>query len=97
MKNRIIKKRVMFINIKDHGASNRKVQEYFQYSESTISFYFQKVLAAILIPHIKYIYQLQLLDLTSNIILQNLKYSSYFDNYISVLDKTHITIHIPAK
>lgn len=49
-----------------------------------------------LILYIKYVHQSQLLNLTSNIILQNLKYSPYFNNCMNTLDETHIVIHVPA-
>lgn len=68
----------MFIDVLGHGASNREVQEHFQHSGSTVSLCFQEVLAAMLILHVKYVHQPQLMDPTSNVILQNQKYSSYF-------------------
>lgn len=60
----------MFTNILDHNISNRELQEYFQHLKSTMSLCFQKVLVAILILHVKYLYLSQLLDFSSKIILQ---------------------------
>lgn len=41
-------------------------------------------------------HQPQLLDLTSNIILENQKYNLYFDDCVSALDETHIAIYVPT-
>lgn len=57
------------MNILGHGASNKKVQEDFQYSGSIVSLCFQEVLAAMLILYMKYVYQPQFLDLNSDVIL----------------------------
>lgn len=89
-------KLAMFIAILGHGASNREVQEYFQHFGSTVSLCFQEILAAMLILHVKYVYQPQLLDPTSNVILQNQKYSPYFDDCVGALDGTHTAMHVPA-
>lgn len=64
-------KLAMFIDVLGHGASNREVQEQFQHYGSTKSLCFQESLAAMLILHVKYVHQPQLLDPTSNVILQN--------------------------
>lgn len=77
-----------------HDVSNREVQEHFQYSRSTISFCFQEVLAVMLILYVKYVYQPQLLDLISDVILQNPKYCPYFNNCMNALDRTYITMHL---
>lgn len=84
----------MFIDVMGHSASNREVQEHFQHSRFTTSFYFKEVLATMLILHVKYVHQPQLLNLTSDVILQNLKYSLYFENCMSALDGTHIAMHV---
>lgn len=47
-----------------------------------------------LILHVKYIYQPQLLDPTSDVRLQNPKYSFYFDNYVGAQDSTHVAMYI---
>lgn len=49
-----------------------------------------------LILYVKYMHQPQLLDLTSNIILQNQKFSPYFDDRVDALDKTYIARHVSA-
>ena len=36
------------------------------------------------------------MDPTSNVILQNQKYSPYFDNCVGALDGTHIAMHVSA-
>lgn len=61
---------------------------------SIINLYFYKVLVVILILYMKYIYELKFLDLISNTILQNQKYSSYFDNYINILNRIYIVMYI---
>ena len=87
----------MFIDILGHGASNWEVQENFQHSGSTLSLCFQEVLAAMLILHTKYVHQPKLFDPTPDTILQNRKYSPYFDNCIGALDGTHIAMHVPVE
>lgn len=86
----------MFIDILGHNVSNREIQEYFQHSASTVKLCFQEVLTTMLILNVKYVYQSQFLDLISNVILQNQKYSLYFDNCVGALDRTHIIIYMPA-
>lgn len=49
-----------------------------------------------LILRVKYVHQPQLLDPPSEIILQNRKYSPYFNGYEGALDGTHIAMHVPA-
>lgn len=93
----LLEKIVIFIYILRHDALNWEVQEYFQHSELTFSFCFQEVLAAMLILYIKYIYQSKFLDSTFDTILQNQKYSLYFDNNISILNGIYIAIHVPIK
>lgn len=61
----------IFIDILGYNTLNKKVLEYFQHHESTFSFCFWEILITILILYMKYIYQFKLLDLTSNVILQN--------------------------
>ena len=36
------------------------------------------------------------MDPTSNVILQNQKYSPYFDSCVGALDGTNIAMHVPA-
>lgn len=50
-----------------------------------------------LILNTKYVYQLKLLNLTSDTILQNRKYGFYFDNYIGALYKIHIVINVSVE
>ena len=40
--------------------------------------------------------QPQFCNPVSNIILQNRKYRPYFDDCINALDRTHISMHVPA-
>lgn len=89
-------KLVMFIDVLGPGASNREIQKHSQHSRSTVSLCFQEVLAAMLILHLKYVHQSQLLDPTSNVILQNQKYSPFFDDCVGALEGTHIEMHVPA-
>lgn len=89
----LLKKLAIFINILSHHTSNREVQEHFPYFGITVSLCFLEILAAMLILYVKYVYSLQLLDLTSNIILQNKKYRLYFNNCVNTLNETYITIH----
>lgn len=62
-----------------------------------MSLCFQEVLAAMLILHTKYVHQPKLLDPIPDTILQNRKYSPYFDNCIGALDGTHIAMHVPVE
>lgn len=50
-----------------------------------------------LILQTKYIHQPKLLDPISDAILQNRKYSPYFDNCIGALDGIHIAMHVTVE
>lgn len=92
---RLSEKIAMFIDILGPGGSDREVQKHFHHFGSTVSRYFQEV-SAMLILHVDYVHQPQLLDPPSEIILQNRKYSPYFNSYEGALDGTHIAMHVPA-
>lgn len=87
----------MFVKAIKQGASNQAVQEKFQHLDNIVSRYFHLILDPLVEMYSDYV---KLPDENYQIdaqIKDNPQYTSYFQDYLSALDKTHIDVQIPYK
>lgn len=77
-----------------HKGSNCDIQERYQYSSSTVSHCFQKILKACLHLYIKYVKLPSLPPQLATRVSHDCKYTPYFDNCLGALDGTYISMHI---
>ena len=92
----ILENVTIFIYITGHDKPNCKAQEKYQHFGETISCCFNKILKALiqLAHHYVSLYQ-ALFTVYPKIVLLG-KFSPYFNNCISALDRTHIHCQVPA-
>lgn len=86
----------MFLYIVGEGASNRAVQEIFQYSEGTVSHIFHEVLSFLLHLHTEIINLPTKDDAIHPRIAEDSKYFPYFQDCLGELDGTHIPTHVSS-
>ena len=85
---------LIFLYITRQNTSNHNVQECFQYSRETISYYFNFILQALITLAPEYIRYPNPSIIPSEISM-NPKFFPYFKDCISIIDGTHIPISIP--
>ena len=86
----------MFLFIIREKTSNHIIQEKFQYSSAIISQVFHKISTSLLYLHAETVNLFTKDDALHLQIIDNIKYFSYFQNCLSILDSTYILAHIPA-
>ena len=89
-------KLAIFLFIIGEGASNRAVQEKFQYSGDTVSHIFHEVLNSLIPLHAEIVNLPTKDDVLHPRIGEDTKYFPYFRNCLGALDGTHIPTHVPS-
>lgn len=93
----MVEKIAMFIHVFGHKCTNREVQERFEHSGDTISWFFQQVLKASLFLHVGWVQLPPILNIIPDYITSNPNFTPYCIDCLGALDGIHIPVHISSK